>query len=95
MRVKGLKLKNVSLRLAANDQRPAFVCEDGSDIELNGWTLPETSGATSVIRLENVSGALIRHVRAKGTAGDFVQVKSAGSKDIRVLKSGLTKITGH
>lgn len=93
--VKGLKLKNVSFRLAANDQRPAFVCEDGSDIELNGWVLPETSGATSVIRLENVAGALIRHVRAKGTAGDFVQVKGAGSKDIRVLKSRLTKITGH
>jgi polygalacturonase len=86
--VKGLKLKDISFRLAANDQRPAFVCEDGKDVELNGWKLPAVSNAVSVIRLDNVAGALINNVQAKGTAGNFVQ--STGSKDIRVVKSGLS-----
>ncbi|HEY0609114.1 MAG TPA: glycosyl hydrolase family 28 protein, partial [Chitinophaga sp.] len=92
--VQGLKLKDITFRLAANDQRPAFVCEDGKDVELNAWKLPETSGAVSVIRLDKVEGALITNVQAKGTAGDFVQ-QDAGSKDIRVVKSGLTSGGSH
>jgi len=92
--VQGLKLKDITFRLSANDQRPAFVCEDGKDIELSGWKLSETSGAVAVIRLDNVKGALISNVQAKGTAGDFVE-QDAGSKDIRVVKSGLTTNAGH
>jgi len=92
--VQGLKLKDISFRLSANDQRPAFVCEDGKDIELNAWILPETARAVAVIRLDNVKGALISNVQAKGTAGDFVQ-QDAGSKDIRLVKSGLTTARSH
>ena len=66
--VQGLKLKHITFRLAANDQRPAFVCEDGKDVELNDWTLPETAGAVAVIRLDKVEGALIGNVQAKGAA---------------------------
>lgn len=92
--VKGLQLKDITFRLAANDQRPAFVCEDGKDVELNGWKLPETSGAVSVIRLDNVEKALISNVKGKGTASNFVQ-QGAGSKDIRVVKSGLSTAGSH
>lgn len=92
--VKGLKLKDITFRLAANDQRPAFVCEDGRDVELIGWKLPEIANAVSVIRLDNVEKALISNVQAKGTAGDFVQ-QNAGSKDIRVVESGLSTAGSH
>lgn len=85
--VKGLKLNNVKFNLKNNDVRPAFVCEDGKDIQLNNWKLPETNGAQAIVRLENVDGAGINHIEAKGTADAFVRVEGANSKDVRITKA--------
>ncbi len=82
--VKGLKLNNISFSLDGNDLRPAFVCEDGEDIQLNNWKIPETNGAQCIIRLENVSGASITRTEAKGVADAFVRVEGAGSNRVQV-----------
>ena len=64
--VKGLKLKNITFRIKNNDLRPVFICEDGKDIEVTGWNIPATTGAQSIIRLENVEGATISNNDIKG-----------------------------
>lgn len=92
--VKGLKLKNVTFRVKNNDLRPAFICEDGKGIEVSEWNIPATTGAQSIIRLENVEGADIINNNAKGKAGAFVRVEGVNSKAILVMKnitSGLKK----
>lgn len=81
--VKGLKLKNIKFNLAGNDLRPAFVCEDGIGIEVSDWKLPETTGAESIIRLENVHGAVIKNISGKISAKKFVLIKG-NSKNIDV-----------
>lgn len=85
--VRGLKLRNITFRLKHNDLRPALICEDGIDIEVYGWHIPATSGAQSVIRLENVDGAMINGNEVKGQAGSFVRVEGANSKAIQVKKN--------
>ena len=93
--VKGLKLKNIAFRIKNNDLRPVFICEDGKDIELTDWNIPATTGAPSVIRLENVDGAMISNNDVKGKADVFVKVEGANSKMIRVIKNktkGIKKI---
>jgi len=85
--VKGLKLVNITLHLDSNDRRPAFVCEDGQDVQLTGWKIPETSGAESVIRLEHVQKAQINKIDVKGSAEAFVKVEGNDSKDIQVVKN--------
>jgi polygalacturonase len=85
--VKGLKLKNISFTLDNNDLRPAFICEDGKDIELSGWQIPQTSGAQAIIRLENVEGADIKDMDVKGTAQAFVRVEGTNSKEVKVKKN--------
>ena len=82
--VQGLKLKNITFHLKHNDLRPVFVCEDGNDIELTGWNIPETRNAESVIRLENVSGAKIKKMNVRGSAASFVKVEGKDSRDIRL-----------
>jgi hypothetical protein len=91
--VKGLKLKNITFRLKNNDLRPVFICEDGKDIEVTGCQIPETTGAPSIIRLENVDGALISNNNAKGKADAFVRVEGENSKSLQVNKNktGATK----
>lgn len=56
--VKGLKLVNITLHLDSIDRRPAFICEDGQDIEVDGRKIPETPGSPAIIRLENIKNTL-------------------------------------
>ena len=93
--VKGLKLINVSFKLDSNDVRPAFICEDGKDIQVKDWKLPETTGAQAIMRLENVEGAQISNVEVKGKADAFVRIEGTGSKSVKVTKNktpGIKKI---
>jgi hypothetical protein len=88
--VKGLKLVNITLHLDSNDRRPAFICEDGKDLELSGWKIPETSGTPAVMRLENVERARISNMTVKGKAAVLVKAEN-NSKDIQL---GKNKIPG-
>jgi polygalacturonase len=89
--VKGLKLVNVTLHLDSNDVRPAFICEDGQDIELTGWKIPATAGAPAVLRLENVEKARIHNINVKGSAEVFVKAEG-NSKGIQVEKNSIPDI---
>jgi hypothetical protein len=89
--VKGLHLVNITLRLDSNDRRPAFICEDGKDVVITGWNIPETSGAPSVIRLENVEKAHISKMKVKGTADALVTVEG-NSSDIQLGKNNAPRI---
>ena len=90
--VSGLKLINISFTLAQNDLRPVFICDDGKDIELNGWKIPETSGAQTILRLENVSNAQISKMEVKGTADSFVLVEGEKSTNVRLSRNKIPGI---
>ncbi len=90
--VKGLKLINVKFSLGSNDVRPALICEDGKEITVSNWNLPETKGAESIIRLENVSGANVNGVAVKGDAQALVRVEGVNSATINVVKNNASSI---
>jgi polygalacturonase len=90
--VKGLKLKDIKFNLSGNDLRPAFICEDGKDIQVTNWDIPATNAAQAIIRLEQVDGAVISQVTAKGTAEAFVRVEGADSKAVKLTDNKTTGI---
>ena len=90
--VKGLKLINVKFNLGSNDLRPALVCDDGKELTVSNWTLPETMGAEAVVRLENVAGASINGINVKGDAQALVRVEGANSKNINVANNKASAI---
>jgi hypothetical protein len=69
-----------------NDLRPAIICEDGKNIEITQCHIPETSEAQSVIRLENVNGAVISNNEVKGKANAFV-LKEGNTKDVKMANN--------
>lgn len=87
--VNGLKLKNVSFNLDSTDLRPAFIIEDGTNIEISGGKVKVYDGTESVIRLQDVQGAFIHSMSSTGKADSFVRIEGASSKNIRVLKNNL------
>ncbi|MFD0941094.1 glycoside hydrolase family 28 protein [Pedobacter boryungensis] len=90
--VKGLKLINVKFNLDSNDLRPALVCEDGKDILVTNWNLPETKGAEAIVRLENVLGANINALTVPGEAQALVRVEGANSASIKAAKNTMPSI---
>ncbi len=90
--IKGLKLINITFHIGSNDLRPAFICEDAADIEINHCKIPATSGAEAIIRLEKVDKALISNTEVKGSAAAFVRIEGAGSSGVRVTGNTLNGI---
>ena len=85
--VKGLKLINIQFTLDSNDLRPAFVCEDGMDVLVSKWKIPTTTGAESIIRLENVQEATMTKNEFKGSAAAFVRVEGSNSGQVKLEKN--------
>lgn len=83
--VRGLKLMNMKFILQSNDMRPALVVEDGQDIIVSGWKIPETTGGESVFRLENVEKALLKDISGTGNTKHAVLTEGPLSKEIRML----------
>lgn len=86
--VKGLRLKQIRIKLASPDLRPAFIAEDGEQIELQDWEISASTEAESVVRLENVRGARIKGFTITGRAASFVKTEG---KDSQAVKTGKVK----
>jgi polygalacturonase len=87
--VEGLKMKNIVFNLSGPDLRPALIVQDGKDIEFIDSKVPVFSGAESVVRLENVSGAKVMGIKAEGDALSFVRTEGRESKNIEVKNNYL------
>lgn len=83
--VKGLKLKNVKFILKSDDLRPAFICEDGENIKLEGWNVPASKNAQTVIRLEKTRNVMIQNAAVSGSAESFVRVEGSEA-DMKSVK---------
>ena len=87
--VTGLKLNNIRLSLDSSDVRPAFIIDDGKDIEISNGQVSVSGGALSVIRLENVDGARIGKMIARGDGGAFVKVEGGMSNAIVLMNNNI------
>lgn len=90
--IEGLKLKKISLTLANSDVRPAFIVQDGKNIEIRNSAVAVSSGSESVIRFEDVAGAVVKGIKAEGAANAFVKVEGAKSGNVSVAKNKITGI---
>lgn len=79
----GITLNNVRFSTASEEHRPAFVCDDVSDLELNGFKAEGHAGE-SLIRLQNTRDVHITNSRVKGEGGSFLRVEGARSAEIVV-----------
>ena len=77
----GIKFDNVTLRVKNQDYRPALVCDDARNIELNGFHV-ESAGSEPVIVLNDVQGATIHDSAAPPGASSFVKTMG-GTRDVK------------
>jgi hypothetical protein len=81
--VDGFHLRDYDANWAASDQRPAAIFDDVTDLTVDGFRPASASGASPVLWLNNVEGALIRGARPAASSL-FLRVSGASSKGIVV-----------
>lgn len=93
--VAGLNLKNITLQIDSADLRPAFIVDDGKMVTIENSQIAVSTGMPAVIRLENVTGALIRGNTANGKAKAFVSLQGGATWGIKLAENktnGIEKI---
>lgn len=79
--VAGIHFDNVTLRVQDQDYRPALVCDDARNIELNGFHV-QSAGSEPVIVLNDVIGATISDSVAPTNTTRFIQTMGS-TRDIQ------------
>lgn len=86
--VDGLKLRNVQLLYEGDESRPALVCDDVRELELDSLTTM-TSHADSLIRFINVQNALVRGCTAPKEAPLFLDALGPETRGVSVMSNDL------
>jgi hypothetical protein len=84
--VRGITFNNVQFHLAADDFRPAIVCDDVQDLQFAGLQAEGRPQAESLVRLQDTQSAFISGAKLPNNIAAFLRVEGDLSKRI-VLKA--------
>jgi len=72
----GIRLDNFTLRVNAKDYRPALICDDVANLQLDGFHVTP-NGGEPVIVLNDVHNALVRNSPAPNSTVQFIKTTGA------------------
>jgi hypothetical protein len=90
--VRGLKVRDVTLKLSATDMRPAIVCQDCEDSEFSRWHLPGATGSESIVRLESTRDAILKGFEVTSDTNIFILVEGKDSGGIQLRNNRLGRV---
>lgn len=88
---RGLTLHNVTFDLEQPDLRPALVCDDVENLELDGFRAEGNPKADALVRLHQTREAFIHGCRPLSQVSAFVRVEGPDSRDILLVGNDLRK----
>lgn len=87
--VRGVKMSNVKLALAAPDARHAVVFEDAQDVDVNGLDAHYSPGAAPLVKMNAVKDVMIRGCRPVVSGGVYLKLEGKESGGIALLANDL------
>lgn len=90
--VKGLKLRHVEFSLEEADMRPALVCDDVKNLDLDSMTASAPAEGEPVIRLEQVRRAFIRGCSAPRAAKMFLRAEGSSTEQVTIMGNDLSGV---
>jgi hypothetical protein len=88
--VQGLRLRHVELRAAAAEARPALVCDDVKDLDVDSLRSTPSAGTQPVVKLIQTQGAFLRSCAAPAGTKTFLEVQGDKTERVLLLNSDLT-----
>jgi hypothetical protein len=89
---RGLTLNNVRFELAAQDLRPAVVCDDVENLEIAGLKAPADEKVESLLRLRATRGAFIHHCWPSNPLDTFLRLEGPTTADIALSDNKLDRV---
>jgi hypothetical protein len=87
--VNGLRLHAISLGAAAEEARPALVCDDVRNLEIDGFRPAAVASGQPAVRLVQTRSAFLRGCWAPEGSRTFLEVQGGASSRITVAASDL------
>ena len=87
---KNITLENIRLSFAQEDQRPALLCDDVEQLEINGLKMQGTLHTPELIRLVNTRDVVISESWPTSPVPVFLSIHGDKSSDI-VMMNNLLK----
>ena len=87
--VNGLSVSDVRMFLESEDERPAFVCDDVSGLDINGFSAAPPAGKAPVIGLVDTRDALIHGARALPGTELFLSVTGHDTEHVTLRACAL------
>jgi len=88
--VKGLRMSKVGFKASAGEMRPALLCDDVQDIEVDGMKSTSSAGIQPVIKLIQARQALVQGCSAPADTRTFLEVRGDNSKHIVLMNNELS-----
>ena len=87
--VDGLSLRNLTVECEERDERPVLVCDEVSDLSVDGLSTDSGGEADPAVRLVDARRALLRDLRVPDETAVAVGVEGAASEDVAVDEATL------
>ena len=87
--VDGLSVSDLRMSLESGDERPAFVCDDVSGLDINGFSAAPPAGKTPIVWLVDTRDALINSARALPGTELFLSVTGHGTEHVTLRACAL------
>jgi hypothetical protein len=89
--VNGLKLHDVEYVLEKPDMRPALMCDDVKNLDIDSFAAMAPPSRMPVMRLKQVRRAFIRGCSASPDTGTYLQVEGEETEKISVMGNDLSE----
>jgi Glycosyl hydrolases family 28 len=88
--VNGLRMRGIEVNAAANEMRPAIVCDDVKRFDVDGLRVSAPASAQPVVKLIDTRGAFLRGCQAPAGTKVFLDVQGSQSERIVLAASDLS-----
>jgi polygalacturonase len=89
--IKGLKLRSIEFELLEPDMRPALICDDVKNLDVNSFAYATPGSGEPGIRLIGVKRAFIQSCVAPPDSATFLQVEGKDTGKITVIGNDLSE----
>jgi hypothetical protein len=87
--VQGLRLRQIELTATPDEGRPAIVCDDVTDLEIQGLRAAPVAGNQSTVKLAQTRQAFLHDCWAPAGTRAFLEVQGAKSEQIVASQNNL------
>jgi hypothetical protein len=88
--VNGLRLRNVEFKAPSAEERPALLCDDIKDLDIDNVRSTAPAGTQPILKLMQCKDVSVRSCTASRSAGAFVEITGEHTQRIAIINNNFS-----